>query len=59
MRRTIRLALLAGLVALLGLAIMAVVKMRASRDVQAGVNQGAKLPGSFDTWPDVPVKRGA
>ena len=59
MRRTIRLALLAGLVALLGLAIMAVVKMRASRDVQAGVDQGAKLPGSIDTWPDVPVKRGA
>ena len=59
MRRTLRLALIAGLLAILGLIVMSVVKMRASRDSQAGVDQEAKLPGSFDTWPEVPVKRGA
>ena len=59
MRRTLTIALLAGLVALLGAAVMAIVKMRASRDIQAAVDQGKELSGSFDTWPEVPLKRGA
>ncbi len=59
MRHTLKIALLAGLLALLGAAVVAVVKMRASRDVQAAVDQGKELSGSFDTWPEVPLKRGA
>lgn len=59
MRRALTLALLALLAALLGAAVLAVVKMRASRDVQAAVDQGNDLSGSFDTWPEVPLKRRA
>jgi hypothetical protein len=59
MRRTLKISLLAGLLALLGATVLAVVRMRQTRDVQTGVDRGAKLPGSFDTWPEVPLKRGA
>ena len=54
MARTIRLLLLLALGTLLGVAI---VKMRSSRAAHAGIHAGAVLPGSFDTWPDVPVKQ--
>jgi hypothetical protein len=49
--------------ALLALAAAAVaylvIELRRSRAQKAGIEGDADLPGSFDTWPDVPSKQPA
>jgi hypothetical protein len=56
MARTLRILALLALGALVGLLV---IKMRASRTEQASLGGTAPLSGSFDTWPEVPIKRTA
>ncbi len=56
MSRWIKLALLALVAAAVA---YLVVELRKSRAEKAGVETDGNLPGSFDTWPDVPTKRPA
>jgi len=56
MARMIRLLLLLVLGALVALVI---VKMRASRSGDSAVDGAEPLSGSFDTWPEVPIKQTA
>ena len=56
MARTIKLLVLAALGTLV---VLAVVKLRATRQATSGLDTEGALPGSFDTWPDVPRKQTA
>jgi|GEM_PF-1945110 hypothetical protein len=56
MTRTVKLMVLAALGALV---VLAVVKLRATRQATSGLDAEGSLPGSFDTWPDVPRKQTA
>ena len=56
MARTVRIRVLLALGLLIGLVV---VKMRASRTEQASLSGTTPLSGSFDTWPEVPVKKTA
>jgi hypothetical protein len=56
MARSIRLVILLVLGALVAVAIQ---RMRASRSERAGLDEDAPILGSFDTWPEVPLKRSA
>ena len=54
MARTIRLVVLLALIAVVTLIV---VKLRSSRAPRAELGGSGALPGSFDTWPDVPIKK--
>jgi len=54
MARTIRLAVLLALIAVVTLIV---VNLRSSRAPRAELGGSGALPGSFDTWPDVPIKK--
>jgi hypothetical protein len=41
------------------LVVILAVKLRATRESHAGLDAKGKLPGSFDTWPEVPRKQSA
>ena len=56
MARTIRLLLLLALGVLVALVV---VKMRATRTSESAVDGSVPLTGSFDTWPEVPIKQTA
>jgi len=56
MSRFIRLFVLLAIGALVALLV---IKMRASRTSEATVDGVGSISGSFDTWPDVPVKQSA
>jgi len=56
MARTLRLVVLLALVTLVSVVI---VRMRATRAERASLDAGESMPGSFDTWPEVPLKQTA
>jgi hypothetical protein len=53
MARALKLLVLAALVALIALAVA---RLRASRAASSGIESEGEIPGSFDSWPEVPQK---
>jgi len=56
MARTLRLVVLVALITLFSLVV---VKLRATRSERASLDSVGTLAGSFDTWPEVPLKQSA
>ena len=54
-----RLATILALLALAALTALAVTRLRSSRTGQSALGGDQPLSGSFDTWPEVPLKQSA
>jgi hypothetical protein len=55
-KRILSILVLAGVSALVALLV---VRMRSTRADQSSLGGERRLPGSFDTWPEVPLKHSA